>query len=117
PSSREPAPPPSPTPHPSPRGTCASHHPHSTLPIMAQLKTFRHITITRIELALKDLLTTRLPALQSFPYGAFVEVELKDLALQIKALPEEAKGLPFAAELAELDRTHDGYGRAAYYLV
>jgi hypothetical protein len=78
---------------------------------------FVHTTLDRLYIALVDLLTKRASALQSFPYGAFVLPELTSLRDKLAALPEVQKGRPYAAELATLDKVHDGFGTACFYLI
>lgn len=84
---------------------------------MAKPPMLHQITIGRLELAVQDLLTKRLSALQSYPYGAFVVPELTELQGKIGVLPPAAKEKPFAGELALLDKTHDGYGSASWFLI
>ena len=77
----------------------------------------QRITIERIEMGLEDLLTKRSAALESFKYGAFIKPELSELGAKLAALPAAAKKKPFAGELGALDKDHDGYGAACWYLV
>lgn len=84
---------------------------------MAKRKTLAHITIDRVYLALDDLLSTRTAALQSFPYGKYVEKNLTDLRLKIRALPEAARRRPLADALSQTDKTHDAFGGAIWHLI
>ena len=68
-------------------------------------------------MGLEDLLTKRSAALESFKYGAFIKPELSELGAKLAALPAAAKKKPFAGELGVLDKDHDGYGAASWYLV
>ena len=84
---------------------------------VAKVKKFGHITIDRLYTALTDLLTNRLAALQSFPYGAYVVNELTGLRDKIGQLPEANKGRPLVGPLAQADKTHDGFGGALWYII
>lgn len=85
---------------------------------MAKARTLLHITIGRVEIALNDLLSPkRLSALKSSPYGMYIVDELIQLRDKIAALPANVKSKPFAGDLADLDKTHDGFGAACWYLV
>jgi hypothetical protein len=81
------------------------------------IQPLRLIALDRLYLALLDLLEKRGAALKSFPYGAFIFTELTELCTKLAALPEVAQGRPYAAELAALDKRHDGFGAACFYLV
>jgi hypothetical protein len=83
---------------------------------MAKLRNLQYITLDRLQLALDDLLTKRKAALVSFPYGAFIAPDLQATLDKIKALPEAVKTKPFSGDLADLDKTHDGFGAACWFL-
>ncbi|MFT3767050.1 MAG: hypothetical protein QM820_16250 [Minicystis sp.] len=76
-----------------------------------------HITLSSLALALADLLTRRLAALESFEAG---KASVKSLTLrrdQIEALPPELRGRPLADELSAADARHDGFGAVVWFHV
>lgn len=73
-----------------------------------------HLTLGSLSLALGDLLTKRLPALQSFTDQKSIHF-LTLRRDRIAALPPELRGAPLAAELSAADRRHDGFGAVLWF--
>lgn len=76
-----------------------------------------HLTLSSLILALADLLTKRLPALQSFEAGKASVPFLILRRERIDALPQELKGRPLADELNAVDTRHDGLGAVLWFHV
>jgi hypothetical protein len=77
----------------------------------------RDILLGSIFLGLNDLLTTRLPALQSFPAGAASVATLTAQRDAMAGLPT-ITGINSAVEgLENEDQRHDGFGRAVWHIL
>lgn len=76
----------------------------------------RHILLENLLLGLGDLLSKRLPALQSFANGAANIPLLTILHGRIAALPKALLGRPLADELDNTDGLHDSLGGGIYFL-
>lgn len=76
----------------------------------------RHILFSSLYLGLEDLLTKRLPALESFDAGKASKKLLTTQRAKIAALPPAITGRPLADELATADDRHDGIGAGIWFL-
>lgn len=76
-----------------------------------------YITLISLYLALKDLLTKRLTALQSFSAGAAQVQFLTMMRDDIAALPAVVEGRPLVEELDAADERHDALGYAGWHFV
>lgn len=74
-----------------------------------------HLTLSSLILALDDLLTKRLSALESFAAGKAAVPFLTVRREKIAALPAELKGAPLAEELGAADLRHDGFGAVVWF--
>jgi hypothetical protein len=75
----------------------------------------RHILFDSLFLGLEDLLTKRLPALESFDAGKASKKLLTTQRDKIAALPPAITGRPLADELASTDEQHDGIGAGIWF--
>lgn len=76
----------------------------------------RHIPFGSLLLGLDDLLTKRLPALQSFDAGKASKKLLTAQRDKMAALPPAITGRPLADELSAADDRHDGIGAGIWFL-
>ena len=76
----------------------------------------RHILLESLHLGLADVLSKRLPALQSFANGAANIPLLTILHTRISALPQALLGRPLADELDATDNLHDSVGGGIYFI-
>lgn len=74
-----------------------------------------HLTLRGLLLGLNDLLSKRLPVLQSFPSGNSHISKLTKKRDLILALPAAYTSRPYAKELGETDVVHDGYGGSVWH--
>jgi hypothetical protein len=77
----------------------------------------RHILLESLLLGLDDLLTKRLPALQSFANGAANVKLLSTQRDRIAALPAALTGRPLTSELEVSDLRHDGLGAGMWFIL
>lgn len=76
----------------------------------------RHIFLDSLHLGLADLLSKRLPALQSFANGAANVPLLQNQYTKISALPAALLGRPLVEELDTADSRHDGIGGGIFFI-
>ena len=75
------------------------------------------LTLGDIKLGLKDLLSVRLDDLKQSAFGGLYLPMLTAKQDAIDALPEAmTSGLPLAAQLAETDDDHDGFGGSVWFI-
>lgn len=77
----------------------------------------RHILLESLLVGLDDLLTKRLPALQSFANGAANTKLLIAQRDRIAALPAALTGRPLTGELETGDLRHDGLGGGIWFIL
>jgi hypothetical protein len=77
----------------------------------------RHILLESLLVGLDDLLTKRLPALQSFANGAANVQLITAQRDKIAALPAALTGRPLTGELEVSDVRHDGLGGAMWFII
>lgn len=76
----------------------------------------RHILLESLQLGLADLLSKRLPALQSFANGAANVPLITMHHTKISALPNVLLGRPLVEELDTADARHDGVGGGIFFI-
>jgi hypothetical protein len=79
----------------------------------------RNLTLGDLKLALRHLLNDKekLEELRRSATGKLYEPRLRAKQKALEAIPDPAlKQAPLAAELAETDGVHDGFGAATYYI-
>ncbi len=77
----------------------------------------RHIPLESLHLGLADVLSKRLPALQSFANGAANIPLMTILHTRMSALPKALLGRPLADELDNADSLHDSVGGGIYFII
>ena len=81
------------------------------------MASFRNLVLHDLKLGLADLLDSRQKALVSTKAGQSYQAMLAQKREAIDALPPAlVGGRPLAAELADTDEVHDGYGAALWHL-
>lgn len=76
----------------------------------------RHILLESLQIGLDDLLSKRLPALQSFANGAANIPLLTMYQNRIADLPKVLLGRPLVDELETTDELHDNLGGGVFYI-